>query len=101
MAPQGGVLKIVTHEQDGFVLVMVQDSGCGIVNDKIGSIFAPFYTTKREGEGTGLGLSNCYGIIIRHQGMIHVESEVGEGALFTVELPVWSAEDSDADDSRH
>ncbi len=94
MVPEGGILTIVTHEQDGQVLLMVQDNGCGIPHDKLGSVFAPFYTTKEAGEGTGLGLSNCYGIIIRHHGMIHVESEEGRGSLFTVELPCITDDDS-------
>ncbi|MEN8140303.1 MAG: ATP-binding protein [Thermodesulfobacteriota bacterium] len=89
MAPDGGTVEVVTHEQDGQVLLMVRDEGCGIPPEKLGSVFAPFYTTKEEEEGTGLGLSNCFGIITRHQGMIHVESELGQGSLFTVELPSY------------
>jgi CheY-like chemotaxis protein len=70
------------------VLLTVRDSGPGIPLDLQRRIFEPFFTTKPEGEGTGLGLSLCQGIIGEHGGAIRVESEVGHGACFVVELPV-------------
>jgi signal transduction histidine kinase len=51
-------------------------------------IFEPFFTTKEVGKGTGLGLSICHGIITAHSGKIYVESELGRGANFIVELPI-------------
>ena len=51
-------------------------------------IFDPFFTTKPVGEGTGLGLAIVYGIIEDHQGSISVESEVGEGSVFTIQIPL-------------
>jgi two-component system NtrC family sensor kinase len=71
----------------GQVRLSVRDSGPGIPPDVRRRIFEPFYTTKPEGEGTGLGLSLCQGIIGEHGGSIRVESEVGRGACFVVELP--------------
>jgi two-component system NtrC family sensor kinase len=50
-------------------------------------IFEPFYTTKAEGKGVGLGLSVAYGIINQHRGEIHLRSEVGQGTQITIHLP--------------
>ena len=75
-----------------YVLIKVQDQGCGIAPDKLQKVFEPFYTTKRTGEGTGLGLSTVYGIIKQTGGFIFVDSVVGQGACFTVLLPVHAPE---------
>lgn len=69
----------------------VSDSGPGISPEHLAVVFEPFFTTKPVGEGTGLGLSICYGIIKQYGGEIHVESEPGKGARFSVELPVQRA----------
>jgi two-component system NtrC family sensor kinase len=78
------------------VLLTVRDSGPGIALDRQRRIFEPFFTTKPEGEGTGLGLSLCQGIIGEHGGAIRVESELGHGACFVVELPVAPARPPEA-----
>ncbi|MBL4807100.1 MAG: response regulator [Rhodobacteraceae bacterium] len=70
-----------------YVLVKVRDDGCGIDPDVLPKIFEPFYTTKRVGEGTGLGLSTVYGIIKQTGGFVFVTSEVGKGTLFDIYLP--------------
>ena len=62
--------------------------GCGISPDQIGKVFEPFYTTKGAGRGTGLGLAICQGIIQSHQGSITIESVVGEGSTFVIQLPL-------------
>jgi len=69
----------------------VCDNGPGIPADVLANIFHPFYTTKRVGVGTGLGLYISYEIIKKHGGEIVVETEVGQGTTFRVELPVGSA----------
>jgi CheY-like chemotaxis protein len=72
---------------DDLLLLSVADSGPGIAPDHLSRIFNPFFTTKPVGEGTGLGLSISDGIAREHEGRIRVESRVGEGARFVVELP--------------
>jgi two-component system NtrC family sensor kinase len=70
------------------VWISVQDNGCGIAPDKLTRIFDPFYTSKPVGKGTGLGLTLVWGIVQRHQGTIDVQSTVGQGAYFTLRLPI-------------
>jgi len=88
--PEGGSLNIESSydAKGSLVQIIVRDTGCGISKDEISHIFDPFYTTKKEGEGIGLGLSTVYGIIDRHKGTISVDSELGEGSVFTITLPV-------------
>jgi two-component system cell cycle sensor histidine kinase/response regulator CckA len=70
-----------------YVLVRVIDEGTGIPPDRLPKIFEPFYTTKKLGEGTGLGLSTAYGIVKQSGGYIFAESEVGRGTTFTLWFP--------------
>ncbi len=74
-----------------YVTVKVSDSGIGIPADKLQKVFEPFYTTKRTGEGTGLGLSTVYGIVKQTGGFIFVDSAPGRGTDFTVFLPVCTS----------
>lgn len=90
--PDGGAMQITTasasrHHRD-WVVVSVQDTGVGIPQLEQARIFEPFYTTKGNQGGTGLGLSVTYGIVTDHGGQIEVESQSGTGAKFTVWLPV-------------
>jgi signal transduction histidine kinase len=87
MGMHGGRLLIETGRAADHVEVRFSDSGCGIPSDHLKRIFEPFYTTKAEHEGTGLGLSVSYGIIADHGGSITVDSVVGAGSQFTVRLP--------------
>ena len=68
--------------------VSISDTGSGIPSEHLGKIFDPFFTTKAVGDGAGLGLSISFGIIERHGGQIEVTTIPGEGATFTVRLPV-------------
>lgn len=83
-----GDLWITTNIEGDSVVVRVRDNGPGMSEELVSKIFDPFFTTKPVGEGTGLGLSIVHGIIERHGGSIHVESQVGEGTTFVVGLPV-------------
>ncbi len=70
-----------------WVAFSVADTGCGIASEVLSRIFDPFFTTKEQGKGTGLGLSQAYGLVKQDNGFIHVDSNPGEGATFTVYLP--------------
>ncbi|GGH24331.1 two-component system, cell cycle sensor histidine kinase and response regulator CckA [Cribrihabitans marinus] len=100
--PQGGEIRIETGvvtldcplERDraivppgDYVTVKVSDKGVGIAPDALQKVFEPFYTTKRTGEGTGLGLSTVYGIVKQTGGYIFVDSVVGEGSDFVLFFP--------------
>ena len=100
--PDGGEIQIETEhlnlvkplERDRvsvpvgqYVCLRVVDKGVGIPSDKLQKIFEPFYTTKRTGEGTGLGLSTAYGIVKQTGGFIFVDSVVGEGTRFSIMFP--------------
>ena len=69
------------------MLIKVIDEGHGIPSEKIGKIFEPFYSTKKPGEGTGLGLSTAYGIVKQSGGFIFVESEPDVGSIFSLFFP--------------
>jgi len=85
----GGEIRISAHDWDNLgVKIIVVDNGSGMDADQCSQIFHPFYSTKREGEGTGLGLSVSYGLVRRYGGDITVASEPGRGTMFEVRLLV-------------
>jgi signal transduction histidine kinase len=86
----GGVLTIVVQKSAdrSYVEIAFADTGCGIPQRHLDTIFDPFFSTKTRGRGTGLGLSVSQGIIKQHGGDIRVTSTEGEGTVFTVTLPV-------------
>jgi len=69
-------------------MITIADTGKGIEAGSAEQIFDPFYTTKPAGQGTGLGLAVCYGIVTAHGGRIEVAANVPTGTIFTVTLPV-------------
>jgi len=103
MRDQGGILEItlteISHSQvpaslpgtqisPQYVRLRVKDTGHGMDENTLSKIFDPYFTTKKIGEGTGLGLSTVYGIVREYDGVINVESLPGHGALFEIFLPV-------------
>ena len=82
----GGTLTVTTEKTEGEVLIGFADTGTGISDDVFPKIFDPYFTTKDD--GTGLGLTLVFKIIKEHQGEINVVSREGEGAVFTVSLPM-------------
>ncbi len=101
--PDGGEIQIETEcmtlseplERDrvsvpvgDYVCLRVVDQGVGISADKLQKVFEPFYTTKKTGEGTGLGLSTAYGIVKQTGGFIFVDSTPGQGTCFSIMFPV-------------
>lgn len=105
--PEGGKLIIRTRNvdlrrdnasrqsevaPDQYVLLTVTDTGLGMAEEVQKRAFEPFFTTKEVGQGTGLGLSTCYGIVSQHGGYIVLTSEPGEGTTVSIYLPTLSAE---------
>ena len=86
VTPGGGEIRVrVSSAEDGWVRVVVEDTGPGMDPETLAHAFDPFFTTKNE--GTGLGLAIAHSIVEQHGGRIDVESEPGRGTRFTVELP--------------
>lgn len=97
MRKNGGVLTILLKEgigedQKKNVQLQIMDTGEGIAPDVLEQMFEPYFTTKKEGEGTGLGLSTVHKIVKNHHGNIKVESEPGEGTVFTLHFPLATTE---------
>ena len=92
--PEGGALRVATRSLDGAVEIRIEDSGIGIAPDALERIFEPFYTTKPRGKGTGLGLLVTRGIVLEHGGAIEVQSELGKGTSFRIQLPLEHSEAS-------
>jgi len=92
--PQGGTITVTTDTEANSVVIRVRDTGRGMTEEVRQRCFEPFFTTKGE-RGTGLGLAIVYGIVQRHGGSIDVQSEPGNGTVFTTRLPIFQAEDGE------
>jgi PAS domain S-box-containing protein len=90
-----GHIRIRTHHDERDVIIEVEDDGPGIPESSQSQIWDPFWTTKGEGEGTGLGLAVVHGIIADHGGAISFENAPGSGARFVIRLPI-ATDTSDA-----
>jgi len=88
--PRGGVLRIASSRQDGYVRLSVSDTGMGLTEEECARLFTPYYTTKQH--GTGLGLAIVQSVVSDHGGKISVLSSPGNGATFIIELPVSPGE---------
>lgn len=97
--PRGGVLAVATSfdprpqctyrckSGKNMIQVTITDTGVGIPKENLDHIFEPFFSTKKEKSGVGLGLSVAYGIVRKHNGQILVRSEPGNGSCFIIQLP--------------
>ncbi len=108
--PNGGTLTIRTSnvtlgEKDikhylgivpgEYVLLSISDTGVGMSDELLSHIFEPFFTTKEKGQGTGLGLATCWGIVKRSKGIMLVDTTVGEGSCFNIYLPCTMEDDDE------
>lgn len=113
--PQGGSLRLVTDtvtitDEDvsfgpeatagDYVKVTVADTGTGMDEQTVSRIFEPFYTTKEQGKGTGLGLATCYGIMKQHDGWISASSTEGSGTEFHLYFPIIRVVQGDTTEKR-
>jgi signal transduction histidine kinase len=90
--PGGGELMVTLSDSHDWVIINIQDQGCGIEAGDLEKVFEPFYTTKGIGKGTGLGLATTYGIVKMHRGQIDVQSNANPekgptGTEFIIKLP--------------
>jgi PAS domain S-box-containing protein len=85
---QGGQLEILGFDQDDHLEIVFKDNGPGIDQKNIENIFKPFFTTKNQGQGLGLGLTICQKIVSRYQGSLSVESSLDQGSKFIITLPL-------------
>lgn len=97
---QGHLTIRTNRKTDNTIQVQFEDDGPGMPQEVMERIFEPFFTTKENGKGTGLGLSICKGIVDRHSGRIHVESTLGQGTTFTIEIPITAEENIAASPNR-
>jgi len=84
-----GELSIYSYETDNFIVIEIKDTGKGISNDKLESIFVPFFTTEGFGARTGLGLYIVHKIIKKYEGTIEIESREGKGTTVTLKFPIY------------
>ena len=82
-----GEVRIQTSREADRAVVRISDNGRGIPREQLDRVFDPGFTTRGVGVGTGLGLAICYRIIENHHGTLSVESEVGKGSTFRIEIP--------------
>ena len=84
-----GKITIATHLVNSYAEIRVTDTGVGIASENIDKIFAPFFTTKSAGKGTGQGLALAHSVVVeKHRGTLTVESELGVGTTFVIRLPL-------------
>jgi signal transduction histidine kinase len=87
----GGQLTVSTSCDDKNVYITVEDNGTGMTEETKRKVFDPFFTTKDVGQGTGLGMSIAFTTVQKHNGTINVQTELGKGSIFSLEIPIDSA----------
>jgi two-component system NtrC family sensor kinase len=89
MKSGNGTLTVSSYRSGREIAISIKDTGIGIKSEHINHIFDPFFTTKDIGQGTGLGLTICYGIVQKHSGSITASSPgEGKGTEIIVRLPI-------------
>lgn len=102
MRQKGGVLRVALNDVEfdaekaslqgvkpgRYLNLTIGDQGYGMTAETLEKLYDPFFTTKKNREGTGLGMSVVHGIVKNHKGVIHVSSQPGEGSTFTIYLPI-------------
>lgn len=86
-SPKEGLITIEAFSTNKDIVLTIADEGIGFSNDDLGKVFQPFFTTKPQGEGSGLGLSVVHGIVTSHKGTITAANNNEKGAIFTITLP--------------
>lgn len=110
MRREGGVLTVAVselsepgawHDAEGrrLVRLVISDTGCGMSPEVRKHIFDPYFTTKKEGEGTGFGLATVHKVVSAHHGTIDVQSEPGRGTTFSLTFPVHEPQEEAADEA--
>lgn len=90
--PEGGIITISAEKRGDRIAVMFKDVGIGMTEETVEKVFDPFFSTK-GGTGTGLGMSEVYGVVQRHSGQIDVNSKVGQGTTITITFPAVKKEE--------
>jgi two-component system NtrC family sensor kinase len=96
-SPSGSEVKVVVSSNQNDAIISVIDHGSGIANEAADYIFDPFYSTKPEGEGSGLGLSVSLGVIERHQGKLSLKNNPDRGVTATMIIPLKRVQDKEHD----
>ena len=91
--PQGGDLEIRAFCAEGAINITVRDTGCGMTPSLQKRVFEPFYTTHQETGSSGLGLATVRSIVSSHDGLLGLESRVGQGTVFMMNFPAWHSEE--------
>ena len=81
-----GLINTSINQDDGHVIISIEDNGCGIPSEIASKIFDPFFTTKDVGKGVGLGLSICQSIVEKHGGVTTFKSEVNKKTTFKLDF---------------
>jgi signal transduction histidine kinase len=90
-ATEHGAVRVRLEDRPGAYVIVVEDTGSGMNPEVLSHLYEPFFTTKRRGEGIGLGLLLSKNVVVSHGGTIDVMSEAGKGTTFTVLLPKGSS----------